>query len=114
MQRTIWSLVFAVAALAITTQSASAGQFKKAVYYHAGLRPYHVITADFNNDGNADLAFADWLSDQVVILLGNGDGCWARATVPFREPRSLLRSRCHHGSPVGDLNEDGNLGFGGH
>ncbi len=42
MQRTIRSLAFAVAALAITTQSASAGQFKKAVYYHTGQLPRHV------------------------------------------------------------------------
>jgi hypothetical protein len=59
---------------------APAGQFEHAKYYSAGKLPYQVITADFNNDGNADLAIADWLSDQLVILLGNGDGTFQRAT----------------------------------
>jgi FG-GAP-like repeat len=101
MQRTIWRLVFAVAVLAITAQSAGAGQFKKAVYYHAGLRPYHVITADFNNDGNADLAFADWVSEQVVIFLGNGDGTFQKQRV-FSLPAAIAVAS-------GDFNEDGNL-----
>ena len=81
--------------------SAAAGQFGKATYYKAGQRPYEVITADFNNDGNADLAFADWLSSQLVILLGNGDGT-------FQKPRfSSLNAA---GDLVsGDFNEDGNL-----
>ncbi len=63
MQRTIWSLAFAVAALAITTQSASAGQFKKAVYYGAGQRPFAVVAAHLTQSGNLDLALADWLSE---------------------------------------------------
>jgi hypothetical protein len=60
---------------------ASAGQFRKAVYYRAGMRPSEVITADFNNDGNADLAFADWLSNEVVILLGNSDGTFQKPLI---------------------------------
>jgi len=79
----------------------AAKQFQKAAYYHAGLRPYHVITADFNNDGNADLAFADWLSDQVVILLGNADGTFQKQKV-FSLPAAIALAS-------GDFNEDGNL-----
>jgi FG-GAP-like repeat len=99
MQRTIRSLAFAVAALAITTQSAGAGQFKKAVYYGAGQRPYKVVTAQFTQSGNVDLAVGDYLSDRVSILLGNGDGTFQKAlTFPVPAPIGIA---------VGDFNEDG-------
>jgi FG-GAP-like repeat len=77
------------------------GQFKKVAYYGAGQRPSQVITADFNNDGNADLVFADWLSNQLVILLGNGDGIFQKPiTIRVPSPTSLA---------AGDLDGDGNL-----
>ena len=59
----------------------AAEQFGKATYYRAGLRPSQVVTADFNNDGNLDLAMADWLSNQVVVLLGNGDGTFQKPLI---------------------------------
>jgi hypothetical protein len=100
MQRTIWSLAIAVAALAITIQSASAGQFTKGVYYGAGQRPYKVVTAQFTQSGNLDLAFADWVVNRVVILLGNGDGT-------FQPPRTFSAPN-PIGIATGDFNEDGN------
>ncbi len=100
MQRTIWSLAFAVAALAITTQSASAGQFKKAVYHGAGQRPSTLVAAHLTQSGNLDLAFADWLSGQLVILLGNGDGTF--------QPARKLRVTNPVELAAGDFNEDGN------
>ncbi len=100
MQRTIRSLAFAVAALAITTQSASAGQFKKAVYYKAGSLPYQVAAAHLTNSGNLDLVVADYLSNQMVVLLGKGDGTFQSAT-KFSVPAPI-------GLAVGDLNHDGN------
>jgi hypothetical protein len=81
--------------------NASAAQFKKARYYSAGQRPYQSVTADFNNDGNTDLAMADWLSSQLVVLLGNGDGTFQKTkTISVGAPGALA---------VGDFNEDGNL-----
>jgi 6-phosphogluconolactonase (cycloisomerase 2 family) len=63
--------------------------------------PWTVITADFNGDGNLDLATAN-LSGSVSISLGNGDGT-------FRQFSSLPVG----GSPVslvaGDFNGDGIL-----
>jgi FG-GAP-like repeat len=99
MQRTIWSLAFAVAALAIATQSASAGQFKKPVYYKVGGVPYSVVTADFNHDGNLDLAVSDWGANQISILLGKGDGS-------FHPARTFSVFSCT-GLAVGDFNGDG-------
>ncbi len=99
MQRTIWSLAFAVAALAITTQSASAGQFKKPIYYNVGTLSYSIVTADFNHDGNLDLAVSDWGADQISILLGKGDGS-------FHPARTFSVPSCT-GLAVGDFNNDG-------
>jgi FG-GAP-like repeat len=100
MQRTIRRLAFAVAALAITTPSASAGQFKKPVYYHAGQLPRHVAAAQLTASGNVDLVFADYLSNQIVTLLGNGDGTFQKPIqFPAPSPISLA---------IGDFDEDGN------
>jgi hypothetical protein len=50
------------------------GTFRPAVNYAAGTSPTSLVAADFNHDGNLDLAVANSLSDYVSILLGNGDG----------------------------------------
>src|SRR5207245_10626681 len=47
------------------------------------------------------LAFADWLSNQVVVLLGNGDGTFQKP-LTFRAPSPTDLA-------VGDLDGDGNL-----
>lgn len=65
--------------------------------------PYSTVTADFNNDGIPDLAIANYTSDNITVLLGNGDGTFHEAPnspimVTF-DPRSLV---------VSDFNGDGN------
>ena len=44
-----------------------------------GLRPCSVATANLNGDGNPDLAVANCGSDDVAVLLGNGEGGFRRA-----------------------------------
>jgi hypothetical protein len=88
-------------ALSMLTPNAGGGQFKKAAYNSAGQRPYRLVATELTSSGNVDLAVADWLSDQLVILLGNDDGTFQkplRLSVPG--PISLA---------AGDFNEDGNL-----
>ena len=101
MARISRPLLLAFAAVTMVTFNAQAAQFKKAVYYRSGMRPSQVVTGDFNNDGNADLAFADWLSNQVVVLLGNGDGTFQKP-LTFRAPSPTDLA-------LGDLDGDGNL-----
>lgn len=64
-------LLFAGLLLAPNT---AARQFKKPVYYDAGSGPWSVVSADFNRDGNVDLAVSDLVTSEVKVLLGNGKG----------------------------------------
>jgi hypothetical protein len=101
MSRTAWTFLLAVVTLFVGALNASAGQFKHAVYYAAGQRPYRVVAARFTDSGNLDLAVADYLTSQIVILLGNGDGTFQkplRFSVPV--PGAIA---------AGDFNSDGNL-----
>ncbi len=42
--------------------------------------PNALVTADFDGDGNADLAIVNRTSNNVTLLLGNGDGTFTPAT----------------------------------
>src|SRR6516164_9037180 len=48
--------------------------FGKPVIYQADGRPNAIAVADFNSDGNLDLAVSNFLTNDVSILLGIGDG----------------------------------------
>ncbi len=52
------------------------GSFQPYVDYPTAYGPYSVAVADFNGDGNADLATANYAVPglSVSVLLGNGDG----------------------------------------
>lgn len=58
------------------------GTFQAAVAYNVGKWPGAVAVGDFNGDGKLDLAITDsgpaGTSNQVSILLGNGDGTFHR------------------------------------
>jgi hypothetical protein len=85
--------------LMVALADASAGQFKHAVYYGAGSRPYQVVTAKLTNSGNVDLVVADYVTSQIVVLLGNGDGTFRKSTTfSIAVPIALA---------VGDFNNDG-------
>lgn len=79
-----------------------ASQFKKPTLYAVGVEPQQVVTADFNHDGNLDLATADFTSQDVSILLGKGDGT-------FRRAHSFSTPLAPSALAIGDFNEDGNL-----
>ena len=61
---------------------ATCPDFATAVNYAVGGGPYSVAVGDFNGNGKADLAVANGSSNDVSILLGNGNGTFA-AAVPY-------------------------------
>ena len=69
--------------------------------FNVGLRAADLVVADFNRDGNLDVATANAGSNDLSLLLGDGRGGFS-AAVSFQagpEPRSLV---------VSDFNGDGN------
>jgi hypothetical protein len=68
----------------------------------AGATPYKVVAADFNGDGNVDLAITNSGTTTVTVLLGDGTGGFSQAPgSPLTTPKSPT------GVVVGDFNQDG-------
>lgn len=98
MRHRTWA--FLLLLLAPTSALAQVGFTR--TFYPTGSRPVKVITADFNGDGKADLATANFNGNSVSVLLGNGNGTF-QTQVSFPSgtgPRSLAAA---------DLNNDGKL-----
>jgi hypothetical protein len=76
------------------------GSFAAKTDYTTGFGPESVVAADFNGDGNQDLATANIADFSVSVLLGNGDGSFAAKTdyATWRAPCSVS---------VADFNGDG-------
>jgi len=80
------------------------GTFLPAVTYPVtpGANPYYVAAGDFNGDGKPDLAVTDFYTNNISILIGNGDGTF-QLHVDY--PTGLFPD----GIVVGDFNADGVL-----
>jgi hypothetical protein len=76
------------------------GSFQDAVTYTAGPNPWSITTADFNGDGNLDLAVADNNGGGVSVLLGNGDGT-------FQDAQNYATGNSPFAVAAGDFNGDG-------
>jgi hypothetical protein len=78
------------------------GGFTPVVSANAGYDPQVQAIGDFNGDGKPDVAVANFYSNTVTVLLGNGDGTFTFldtfGTAP--NPNALA---------VGDFNNDGKL-----
>ena len=69
-----------------------------------GSFPTSLAVADFNGDGNADIAVSNDRSNTISILLGNGDGTFtAGMNVPTGGGPGLVRSADLNGDGVADL-----------
>jgi hypothetical protein len=77
------------------------GTFKQgSIPPEVGSIPYTVSVADFNGDGNLDLATANAGSNTISVLLGNGNGTFDLYT-------SLATGTDPVGGVIGDFNSDG-------
>ncbi len=70
--------------------------------YPVGTGPALIVTGDFNGDGKLDLAVANTGSNDVSILLNNGDGT-------FKAALSSPAGVSPQGMVAGDFNGDGKL-----
>ena len=75
------------------------GTFSVGASYPSGASPESVVVADFNGDGNLDIAFANSGYSGVTILLGNGDGTFNAGASPAVGWAGSVA--------VGDFNGDG-------
>ena len=73
------------------------GTFAAPVFYPTAGEPRLIVTADFDGDGNLDLALVD--DSNVNVFLGNGDGTF-QPTITSPGPA------IPGGITVGDFNED--------
>lgn len=77
--------------------------FSMAVPYRSGGgKPNSVAVGDFDGDGKLDVAVANSETNNIGILLGNGDGT-------FREAHTYPAGDTPYAIRVGDFNHDGNL-----
>ena len=79
-----------------------AGIYWPRTNYSVGDRPHDILAADFDNDGDLDLATPNEYSDTISILLNNGDGTFAPQT--RYQVGDLPLRVC-----AADLNGDGHL-----
>lgn len=76
--------------------------FATAVKYPVGSSPSMVVPVDVNKDGIVDLVTANTISNNVSVLLGNGNGTFQAAT------NFSVGSTTPIGLAVADLNGDSN------
>lgn len=69
----------------------------------SGAGPFAIVAGDFNNDGNLDLATADYYADTITVLLGNGDGTFTASSA------APTAGGAPDGIAAGDFNGDGLL-----
>src|SRR5262249_43407783 len=76
--------------------------FSSPANYSVGTGPYLIAEADYNRDGNLDLAVANFNSGTVSILLGNSNGT-------FGSPTNFAVGSGPASIAEGDFNSDGKL-----
>src|SRR5262245_30698748 len=81
------------------TAGAQAVSFIAGRDFVPGHGPFSVAVGDFNGDGKADLAVANEFSNNVSVLLGNGDGS-------FQAAQNFVAGNAPVSVAVGDFNGD--------
>jgi hypothetical protein len=108
-QKTLLGTVFVLAVICFTAspllvnaQTVPPVAFANPVDYTTGTLPFADAVGDFNGDGIPDLAVVNYQSNNVSVLLGNGDGTFQTQSLYTvgTEPSAIT---------VGDFNGDGAL-----
>src|SRR6185295_9719738 len=68
--------------------------------YAAGTQPWGICNGDFDNDGDIDIAMANYGSSGANVRLGNGTGAFTPTTSLSGTYADII---------TGDFNNDGNL-----
>jgi hypothetical protein len=89
------------APLVLTEYTLPQTGFQPAVDYAVGTAPNGIMPGDFNGDGNTDYAVANVSSNNISVLLGNGDGT-------FQAAANYKAGASPTAVAVGDFNGDGN------
>jgi len=79
------------------------GTLQSAVTYPVGLTPESVVTADFNQDGNLDLAVGAFIGSGVYILIGNGDGTFREGPAYVADFATSLSAPDLNGDNIPDI-----------
>ncbi len=87
----------------ILVGNGAGGMALQSTFYQTGALPIDSSTADFNGDGRADLAVANFSSNSISILLGQSNGV-------FRVQSSILGTASGaFDIAVGDIDGDGDM-----
>src|SRR6185503_19193300 len=68
-----------VAAMLPVVAAAQTASFDAPMDFGVGTNPNSLAVGDFNGDGKADLAIANFASNNISVMLGNGDGSFQAA-----------------------------------
>jgi hypothetical protein len=74
--------------------------------FSTNRHPNDIAIADFNHDGNPDIAIANTEIAELTLLLGNGKGQFTQAP---NSPYKVYARPHTHGVAVADFNSDGRL-----
>jgi hypothetical protein len=100
MARIVVGLIGAAFCMACLTTRAEA-PFRSGASFPTGPEPWGTVIADFDNDGHADVAIADFAQPGVAtVLLGDGQGGFAFASATGVDKAS-------NGIAAGDFDGDG-------
>lgn len=99
---TLCQLLLLLISMSVAERASAQGlKFTSPVTYPAGA-PYVITSGDFNNDGKVDLVAGDVTHNDLVVLLGNGDGT-------LKPPVTYHLSAAPYYLSANDFNRDGKL-----
>jgi len=100
--RRFFTVTSVVLAGLISAMNSRAVDFGPATAYPVGTNPIGSVVGDFNGDGKPDIAVLNAGSNNVSILLNNGDGT-------FQPARNFEVGNSMNSIFIGDFNGDGKL-----